>query len=70
MLNSIMENLRAMGANPETVTSATGETIIKINAPLINGLKMEINNKKYFIPPETMSDFEITGGHENEKTEN
>lgn len=33
----IIDNLRAMGANPETVQNAAGETIIKVNAPILNG---------------------------------
>lgn len=34
-LNQIMDTLRAMGANPETITNADGETVIKVNAPEI-----------------------------------
>ena len=33
----IIENLRAMGANPETVKNSTGETVIKVNAPTVEG---------------------------------
>jgi len=33
----IIENLRAMGANPETVKNSTGETVIKVNAPVMGG---------------------------------
>ena len=32
----IIENLRAMGAKPETIPGRAGETIIKVNAPIIN----------------------------------
>lgn len=41
----IIENLRAMGANPETIESATGETLIKVNAPDINKQGIENNEK-------------------------
>lgn len=34
-LNQISEILRAMGARPETITTAAGETVIKVNAPQI-----------------------------------
>ena len=61
MLKSLMENLQAMGCNPVAVDGVT----VKINAPVINGLKMEINEKKYFIPPETLCDFVV---EEEEKT--
>lgn len=33
----IIDNLRAMGANPETVVNSTGEKVIKVNAPIIGG---------------------------------
>lgn len=36
-IKAIMENLRAMGANPETVQNADGEKMIKVNAPILNG---------------------------------
>ena len=32
----IIENLRAMGANPEQVTRPDGSTEIKVNAPAID----------------------------------
>ena len=35
----IIENLRAMGANPEQVTRPDGSTEIKVNAPKINETK-------------------------------
>ena len=34
-LNQISDILRAMGARPETITTAAGETLIKVNAPQI-----------------------------------
>lgn len=33
--NQIINVLRAMGANPETMTDSNGETLIKVNAPKI-----------------------------------
>ena len=38
-----MENLRAMGAKPETIPGAAGETIIKINAPILNNERIANN---------------------------
>jgi hypothetical protein len=35
-ITAITNVLIAMGANPETVTRPNGETVIKINAPVIN----------------------------------
>ena len=35
-INQITSILQAMGAKPETVTNGNGETVIKINAPIIN----------------------------------
>ena len=34
-LNQITDILRAMGARPETITNAAGDTVVKINAPEI-----------------------------------
>jgi hypothetical protein len=34
-INQITGILKAMGANPETITKSNGETIIKVNAPTI-----------------------------------
>lgn len=41
----ILNDLRAMGANPETAQNAAGETIIKVNAPIINGGNGGTNEK-------------------------
>jgi hypothetical protein len=35
-INQITSILQAMGATPETITKSNGETVIKINAPIIN----------------------------------
>ena len=35
-LNQITNILKAMGANPETITNATGETVVKVNAPRLD----------------------------------
>lgn len=40
--NQITNILQAMGANPETITNAAGETLIKVNAP-------EIKPTRYYI---------------------
>lgn len=32
-INRITSILKAMGANPETITENSGDTIIKVNAP-------------------------------------
>lgn len=45
-INIIIENLRAMGAKPETIKRPNGETVIKINAPAIDGAKGAQNNEK------------------------
>lgn len=43
----IIENLRAMGAKPETIVNGTGETVIKVNAPTVAGENNEkTENKK------------------------
>ena len=43
----IIENLRAMGANPEKVTRPDGSTEIKVNAPTVTGGNNEkTENKK------------------------
>lgn len=34
-INQITSILQAMGARPETITNANGETVIKVNAPTI-----------------------------------
>jgi hypothetical protein len=34
-VNQITSILKAMGATPETITNAAGETLIKVNAPAI-----------------------------------
>ena len=34
-INQITSILAAMGARPETITNADGETLIKVNAPQI-----------------------------------
>lgn len=41
----IIENLRAMGAKPETIVNSTGETVIKVNAPIINNERIGNNEK-------------------------
>lgn len=41
----IIENLRAMGANPEQITRPDGETVIKVNAPAINNERIGNNEK-------------------------
>lgn len=38
-INAITSILTAMGATPETIKRPNGETVIKINAPIINGGK-------------------------------
>ena len=35
-IKQITDILSAMGAKPETITNSAGETIIKVNAPIIN----------------------------------
>ena len=47
-LKQITEILTAMGANPETIVNSTGETVIKVNAPIINneGIKNNDTNNK------------------------
>ena len=57
--NEITKILTACGCKPTAKATKNG-TVIKVNAPINNGIKMEINNKQYFIPAETMQDFEIT----------
>ena len=57
--NEITKILSAMGAKPIAKATKHG-TIIQVNAPILNhGIKMEINGKQYFIPEETLQDFEI-----------
>ena len=59
--NEIIKILSAMGAKP--IAKTNGNTaVIKVNAPIINGIKMEINDKQYFIPAETIQDFEVIKG--------
>lgn len=41
----IIENLRAMGANPETIPGAPGEILIKINAPRADRERIGTNEK-------------------------
>ena len=41
----IMENLKAMGANPEQVTRPDGSTEIRVNAPIINDQRTANNEK-------------------------
>lgn len=41
-INQITSILKAMGATPETITNAAGETLIKVNAP-------EIKPTRYYI---------------------
>ena len=43
-LNQITDILRAMGANPETITNAAGDTVVKINAPEIRKQEENKNN--------------------------
>ena len=38
-IKQITDILTAMGAKPETITRPDGETIIKVNAPTIDGAK-------------------------------
>ena len=38
-INQITNILTAMGAKPETIKRPNGETVIKVNAPTINGEK-------------------------------
>lgn len=40
-IKAITDVLTAMGAKPETITRPDGQTIIKVNAPAINGAKEE-----------------------------
>lgn len=44
-ITAINNILSAMGANPETVTRPNGETVIKINAPVINNERITSNEK-------------------------
>lgn len=41
----IIENLRAMGANPEQVTRPDGSTEIRVNAPTIDNERIGNNEK-------------------------
>lgn len=34
-INQITGILKSMGATPETITKSNGETVIKVNAPII-----------------------------------
>lgn len=43
--NEIIKILSAMGANPETKTNATGKTVIKINAPIMNNERNGNNDR-------------------------
>ena len=43
-INQITDILRAMGANPETITHPNGETVIKVNAPEIRKQEENKNN--------------------------
>ena len=45
-INQISSILTAMGAKPEPVTRPDGETVIKVNAPIINGID-NAKSKKY-----------------------
>ena len=44
-INQITDILTAMGAKPETIVNSTGETIIKVNAPIINNERIGKNEK-------------------------
>ncbi len=44
-IKQITEILTAMGAKPETIVNRTGETVIKVNAPIINNERIGNNEK-------------------------
>lgn len=45
MIDLIITNLQAMGANPTTTTDKNGNTVIKVNAPVVGDNKKEEKTK-------------------------
>lgn len=40
-IRAITETLQAIGARPETITRPDGETVVKVNAPTVDGKTCE-----------------------------
>ena len=58
-INEITKILSAMGASPTVTTDEFGDTLIKVNAPIVGGgVTLELNEKRYFIPSETLDELE------------